>query len=209
TFRRLLLQIAGRLALYRIVACRSQIRHSRLPMWMQMSRAAARASGQGSPFLRFCLGSVVLLLGHVWAAERTDAPVEGLSSEARDYVHRIAAQGASNLEFSLVQSNLDAVTQGTNFVTVDALDDTHRLGIGDKVSFRIIEDKIFEDKDEPKPLYVTDSGELEIPYLGRVPVTGKTCLQLSGEIRAVLEQKYYYHATVLMGVDILNKTRGR
>jgi protein involved in polysaccharide export with SLBB domain len=94
-------------------------------------------------------------------------------------------------------------------VPIDVLDEEHRLGIGDKVSFRIEEDKLLDDKNEATPLYVTDSGELEIPYLGRVPAVGKTCLQLAGEIKAVLEKRYYYHATVLLGVDILNKTRGR
>src|SRR5215471_1614448 len=176
---------------------------------VEMICGAARASGKGRALPGFCLGSVVVLLAQVWGVEPTNSPIESLSSQARDYVHHIAAQAVTNLDAGLVQSNLDVETQGTNFVTVDALDDIHKLGIGDKVSFRIIEDKIFYDKDESKPLFVTDSGELEIPYLGRIPVTGKTCLQLAGEIKAVLEQKYYYHATVLMGVDILNKTRGR
>src|SRR5262249_39199702 len=55
----------------------------------------------------------------------------------------------------------------------------------------------------------TDSGELEIPFLGRVSAEGKTCSQLAGEVKTVLEEKYYYKATVLISVDLLNKTRGK
>ena len=40
---------------------------------------------------------------------------------------------------------------GTN--SMAALDDTHKLAIGDRFSFRIV-----EDNEDPKPLNVTDSG---------------------------------------------------
>src|SRR5262249_25344343 len=128
---------------------------------------------------------------------------------AQHYLNQVASQGLITTNSPVAQSNAIVEAEASKLVTVDALDDQHKLGIGDKVSFRIIEDKILDEKDEPKPLYVTDSGELDIPYLGRIPAIGKTCQQLAGEIKAVLEAKYYYHATVLVGVDILNKTRGR
>jgi protein involved in polysaccharide export with SLBB domain len=89
-------------------------------------------------------------------------------------------------------------------ISSDTLEDVHKLGVGDRVSFRIV-----EDKEEPKPTLLSDSGELEVPYLGRVPAAGKTCLQLAGEIKAALEKKYYYRATVVISVDVLNKIRGK
>jgi protein involved in polysaccharide export with SLBB domain len=107
-------------------------------------------------------------------------------------------------------ANLDAsdrTTLGasaTNDVPLDVLDEEHKLTAGDKVSFRIV-----EDKEDPKPLVVTDSGDLEIPFLGRVAATDKTCKQLSHEIKAALEKRYYRHATVFIGVDLMSKTRGR
>jgi polysaccharide export outer membrane protein len=108
-------------------------------------------------------------------------------------------------------ANLEALERGatssgtsTNDVPLDVLDNEHKLAAGDKVSFRVV-----EDKEEPKPLVVTDSGDLEVPYLGRVAAADKTCKQLSQELKAALEKRYYRHATVFIGVDLMSKTRGR
>jgi protein involved in polysaccharide export with SLBB domain len=84
------------------------------------------------------------------------------------------------------------------------LDDRYKLTLGDRVSFRIA-----EDEEEPKELSVTDSGDLEVPYIGRVPAAGQTCRQLAGEIKAKLEKDYYYQATVVLAVDLMSKTHGR
>jgi protein involved in polysaccharide export with SLBB domain len=94
--------------------------------------------------------------------------------------------------------------------SMDALDDKHRLAIGDKLSFRILED-LDDPKEppEPKPLFVTDSGDIEIPYIGRVPVENKTCKQLAGELKVALEKEYYYQATVILAIDFMTKSRGR
>jgi polysaccharide export outer membrane protein len=70
------------------------------------------------------------------------------------------------------------------------------LGVGDIVTFSIA-----EDRDPPAKLRVTDSGELDIPYAGRVPALGKTCDTVASEARRVLEARYYYKATVKLGID--------
>jgi protein involved in polysaccharide export with SLBB domain len=86
----------------------------------------------------------------------------------------------------------------------NSADDKHKLGPGDKLSFQIIEDR------EPiKSLMVTDSGELDVPYVGRVRAAGKTCRQLGEELKALLEQDYYYRATVMIGLDVASRTVGR
>lgn len=87
---------------------------------------------------------------------------------------------------------------------MDALDDKQKLSNGDRLSFRIV-----EDKEEPKPLTISDTGELEVPYIGRVSAAEKTCQSLAREIKAELEKKYYLRATVLLGVDLFSKNRGR
>ncbi len=87
---------------------------------------------------------------------------------------------------------------------MEALDDKHLLAIGDRLSFRI-----GEDEDDPKPLSVTDSGDLEVPYIGRFPAVGKSCKQLAGELKAELEKEYYYHATVIVAVDVMTRSRGK
>src|SRR6266542_577985 len=78
-------------------------------------------------------------------------------------------------------------------------DDKYKLRAGDKVSLQIL-----EDRDLPKSLVVTDSGELDAPYIGRVSVADKTCKQLAGELKAQLEKEYYYRATVVIALDAAN-----
>jgi protein involved in polysaccharide export with SLBB domain len=85
------------------------------------------------------------------------------------------------------------------------IDDKHKLVPGDKLSFQIVEDR----EPQPKSLIVTDSGEVDVPYLGRISVTGKTCRQLGEELKKQLEIDYYYCATVVIGLDQVSRTLGR
>jgi len=111
------------------------------------------------------------------------------------------AQTNSVVQGSIAATNT-SLTSGTNAELV--LDDTYRLVNGDRVSFRIA-----EDEDEPRPLIITDSGDLEAPYIGRVHAENKTCRQLAAEIKTTLEKKYYYQATVTISVDVMTKSHGR
>jgi polysaccharide export outer membrane protein len=76
------------------------------------------------------------------------------------------------------------------------------LGPGDRITYRVI-----EDQDDPRSLTITDSGDLEVPYFGLVHAAGKTSLELAKEVKALLEQKLYYQATVIIAVELVNKTR--
>ena len=87
---------------------------------------------------------------------------------------------------------------------MNLLDDKQELAVGDTVSFRVVEDR--KDPDDTAALTVTDAGELDVPELGLVQAKGKTCKQLAFEIKSKLEQVTYYHATVIMGLQLLNKT---
>ena len=82
------------------------------------------------------------------------------------------------------------------------LDDRQKLGPGDRVTYRVI-----EDQDDPRSLTITDSGDLEVPYLGLVHAAGKTSLQLAKEVKGLLEKQLYYQATVIIAVEVVNKTR--
>jgi protein involved in polysaccharide export with SLBB domain len=84
------------------------------------------------------------------------------------------------------------------------LDDHHLLAIGDVLSFRIV-----EDEEDARILTVTDAGDLELPGLGRFPAEQRTCKQLARELKAALEQDYYYHATVIVAVNAMTKSRGK
>jgi protein involved in polysaccharide export with SLBB domain len=56
---------------------------------------------------------------------------------------------------------------------------------------------------------VADSGELDVPYLGRLSAADKTCKQLAAEIKAQLEKEYYYRASVVLALDTANRVLGR
>ncbi len=99
-------------------------------------------------------------------------------------------------------TSANTVAQTTS---MDVLNDVIKLGIGDRVSFRIV-----EDKREPIPLIVTESGEMEIPLIGRVLASNKTCKQLAREIKPMLEKDYFFQATVIIGLDSIGtKSRGK
>ena len=100
-------------------------------------------------------------------------------------------------------------TLGTNtaaFTTsMEVLNDSTKLGPGDRVSLRII-----EDRHEPYILVVTDSGEMEVPLIGRVKAGDKTCKQLAYEIKPLFEKEYFVRATVIIGLDVVGtKSRGK
>jgi protein involved in polysaccharide export with SLBB domain len=88
-------------------------------------------------------------------------------------------------------------------------DDTYKLRTGDSVSFQILEDRILDLQDAPVILVVADSGELEVPYIGRVMAVGKTSKQLAVEIKAALEKDYYKTATVVLSLNTASRLLGR
>jgi protein involved in polysaccharide export with SLBB domain len=83
------------------------------------------------------------------------------------------------------------------------LDDKYKLMPGDSVSFQIKEDRT-----NAFPLLVAESSELEIPYIGRLNVSGRTCKQLAEEVKGLLEKDYYHRATVIIGLNQRSKVLG-
>jgi polysaccharide export outer membrane protein len=88
-------------------------------------------------------------------------------------------------------------------------DDAYKLRAGDTVSFQILEDRVWNGLDVPKTLVVADSGELDVPYIGRVMAVDKTCKQLGEEIKTSLEKDYYNTATVILSLNTANRNLGR
>jgi protein involved in polysaccharide export with SLBB domain len=84
-------------------------------------------------------------------------------------------------------------------------DDKYKLRSGDRVALQILEDR----EPAPRSLLVTDSGEIDVPYIGRVMASEKTCKTLSTEVKALLEKEYYHRATVVISLDAANKFMGR
>jgi protein involved in polysaccharide export with SLBB domain len=89
-------------------------------------------------------------------------------------------------------------------VEMNRLDSELKLAVGDQISFRINEDR----EEKPRQLLVTDSGEIELPYIGRHRVVDKSCKEAALEIKKRLEENYYYCATVMISVDQYTRSRG-
>lgn len=92
-----------------------------------------------------------------------------------------------------------------NTTSMDVLDNSRQLGPGDRLSYRVV-----EERRAPVMLVVADGGDLEVPLIGRVPASGRTCRQLAASIRPILEREYFFKATVIVGLDAISaKARGR
>ena len=99
----------------------------------------------------------------------------------------------------------DSSSAAAYTTSMDVLDDERPLRIGDRLSMRVV-----EDREQPVSLLVTDSGEVEVPLIGRVIAKGKTCKQLAYAIKVPLERDYYYKATVIIALDVAGlKSPGR
>jgi len=137
----------------------------------------------------------LLLIGSAvtYSAEPQFTPIPELVAEASNLPN-----GWTPTATSTNTARLDT----TN--SMNTLDDRHVLAIGDRLSFRIE-----EDQEDPKQLDVTDSGDLEVPYIGRFAAEGKNCKQLALELKAALEKEYYYQATVIIAVNSMARSRGK
>src|SRR6185437_6134133 len=166
---------------------------------------------QRRPFSHFvgavCLAIVFLVLacgvslaqsGLSQAAPTSSSLVEATNHQALLQAVRSALHdetNASTRSSSSMGASGNAGEKSDRIDNLDALDDQYKLNIGDRVSFRIT-----EDEDPPVELSVTDSGDLEIPYLGLCSASGKTCKQLAVALKKELEKQYYYKATVVIAV---------
>lgn len=148
-----------------------------------------------------------LALGRIQAEDLKFADPPRLSLKPTNSVQSnplgINPGGQSNSLGNLSPVNPAALNHGSPAI-METLDDQHKLAIGDRLSFRII-----EDEEDPKPLVVTDSGELEVPYIGRFAALGKTCRELAQALKVELEKDYYYQATVVLAIDLMAKSRGK
>jgi len=104
---------------------------------------------------------------------------------------------------------------------MESLDDKKIIAVGNLLEFRVLEDLDEEPDPQSKSdskasgqrslnlLQVSDSGEVEHPYFGRVLAKGKTHRQLAEEIKRILEKDLYYQATVLISLATSGKSRGK
>jgi len=81
------------------------------------------------------------------------------------------------------------------------VDPDKKLAVGDQVTVEIV-----EDREGGLPRMVTATGELDVPPLGRVRVTGLTAAEAATQIKTRLERDYYQHATVRVAIDRVSPT---
>ncbi len=85
-----------------------------------------------------------------------------------------------------------------------ALDDKRPLTAGDVLTYRVV-----EDRNQGVGLLVKETGEVDLPLIGNVKAAGRTCRQLAYAIKSILDQEYYYDATVIVSLDSFsNRPRG-
>jgi polysaccharide export outer membrane protein len=141
-------------------------------------------------------------------AAQNDPLWDLLGSDAAAHVRALSSEAVGRLPSASSNAPPAGVSGGTlkadTLDSLEALDDKQKLGVGDRLSLRIV-----EDREEAKDLQVTDSGEIDVPYIGRVPATGKTCKAVATEIKQLLEQEYYHRATPILAIDLLSRSRGR
>ena len=123
---------------------------------------------------------------------------------APDATQNDKSSGAATDTFPKAQPT--PITAAT-LTSMAALDDKVPLEPGDTISFRVI-----EDRDDAIQRVVTDTGEVDFPYINRVKVEGKTCFQVAQEVKKLLEVDYYKQATVIVGLDLIlgsDKTKAK
>jgi protein involved in polysaccharide export with SLBB domain len=86
-------------------------------------------------------------------------------------------------------------TSGSVFSRVNVGED-YVLRPGDKVSFSVA-----EERKAPQELTVMASGEIDVPYIGRYAVAGRSCRAVEAGLKAELEKKFFKHATVSLSLN--------
>jgi len=149
---------------------------------------------------------ILLLAGTILASAQG-----GIKESGPGVANRVATPSASaGVPSTALVPDRNGLAAATNALPLPTSlsgyipDDKYKLRVGDRVSLQIT-----EDRDLPKSLLVADSGELDVPYVGRVAASDKTCRQLADELKAQLEKEYYYRATVIIALDVANKFLGR
>lgn len=128
------------------------------------------------------------------------------------YPHSVGAKPApASSEFASVPENPQDATPAPHPPSplVQVADNNYRLRAGDTIIFKVDEDREVFSEDKAVSLAVMDSGDADFPYLGRLSVSGKTCPELSAELKTLLENDYYQKATVVLSVKTANRFAGR
>lgn len=79
---------------------------------------------------------------------------------------------------------------------MELLDNAMPLQIGDKLSFRIVEERL-----PAESIRVMDAGSIVAKHVGPVTAVGKTCRDLAYQVKSLLEKSVFVKATVIIVLD--------
>lgn len=95
----------------------------------------------------------------------------------------------------------DSGVAASRISSMESLDDSIPLRVGDRVSLRIV-----EDKDKTLSLLVQASGDIQAPHLGLVRAKDLTCKKVAQYMKRELEKSYFQQATVIVALEARQQT---
>jgi polysaccharide biosynthesis/export protein len=91
-----------------------------------------------------------------------------------------------------------ASSQGASLINnMDQLDSSYTLKSGDRLSFRIVEERLAQGE----VIRVLDSGDILAKHVGPVRAAGRSCRDLAYNVKSLLEKSVFVKATVIIVVD--------
>jgi protein involved in polysaccharide export with SLBB domain len=100
--------------------------------------------------------------------------------------------------FLVLFSSMPILAEGQTgpITSIDQLDNQTTIQMGDQITFRIL-----EDEDPATSLIVSDSGQIQVPYVGSVMAMNRTPRDLAYQVKRALESNLYKKATVMISVE--------
>jgi protein involved in polysaccharide export with SLBB domain len=101
------------------------------------------------------------------------------------------------------ETNNSGNTGASLINNMEQLDNTYSLRTGDRVSFRIVEERL-----PPESMRIMDSGDILAKHVGPVRALGRTCRDVAYQIKSLLEKSVFVKATVIIVLDETRKSQG-
>jgi murein DD-endopeptidase MepM/ murein hydrolase activator NlpD len=125
------------------------------------------------------------------AAVPGETALEKLVVEIESRMGRLSVLGEKHPEVPRLQDEMRRMA--AELAEIRAKDDLRLIKAGDVLSFLIV-----EDQKEPVVMKVMASGDVSLPYVGLIRAEGKTCSQLTTEVRAALVKSNFKSVTLVI-----------
>jgi polysaccharide biosynthesis/export protein len=129
----------------------------------------------------------LLITTYAWSQDPQFRPAEGSKALGNSHTSSAAPTSATTDDTSAAVGRISSMQM---------LDDTTALRVGDLVSLRIV-----EDRDKTLSLRIQQSGDIQAPHLGLVRAAGQTCKKIAFYMKKELEKQYFQQATVIIALE--------